>query len=566
MFQNVKHFGVFYLDFVSPTFANRGSYGIISIAMINVNHVSYEVGNRNVLDDVSLSINDGDRTGLVGANGAGKTTLLKLINGDIKPTSGEVVKGDCEVGMLPQDLRAWSDHSVYDFIEEATGVKGARERFDANCARLSTDTSEESLNEYANSLEKYEKYDVSSFDANLNKALRQASIPLIDTSRNIGSFSGGQRTRIALAAILASQYDVMLLDEPTNSLDESGVETLQDFIKNSNKSFLMVSHDRRFLRQSTNRILELNSGVKGIKQYNLGYDEYVEARQHALDAMAIRYEQYEKEKKRLNRAAKEARIKANSAGGNKRVSDSDKLNAKFCKEKASVNLAKGAAGINARLEQLEAPEVPLSDATVKLSIDRKGDKKISLLSVEDLTVNFDDGRTIGPVSMVVGVGDRVMLRGENGVGKSTIMKAIFGRINSTGQIWLNNDASAVYIDQDQTLPLPNESPINNLLHIAPGMELHDAINLLLRMGIDKGAIYNNAGVLSGGERMKVLLAGASATGANLLAMDEPTNNLDIPSIESLEKTLKNYSGGILFVSHDRDFVDSVSPTQVIDLK
>lgn len=548
------------------SFENIKNYSIIFIDMINVNHVSYEAGNRNILDDVSMSIEDGDKAGLVGPNGSGKTTLLKLIDGTIKPTSGEITRGDWEVGMLPQDLKAWSDYSVYDFIEEATGVKAVRERFDANCARLSTDTSDESLSEYADSLEKYEKYDVSSFDSNLNKALKQASIPLIDTSRSVGSFSGGQRTRIALAAILASQYDVMLLDEPTNSLDEDGVETLQDFIQKSNKAFLMVSHDRRFLRQSTNRILELNPDAKGIKQYNLGYDEFVEARQHALEAVASRYAQYEKEKKRLNRAAKEARIKANSAGGNRRVSDSDKLNAKFRKEKASVNLAKGASSINSRLEQLEAPEIPLSDVSVKLSIDEKSRKKINLLSVSDLSVKFDDGRIIGPISVLVGVGDRVMLRGENGAGKSTIMNAIFGKISASGNIRANKEACPVYIDQEQSLPLPDKSPVDNLLHMAPGIELHDAINLLLRMGMNKDVIYGDSSTLSGGERMKVLLAGASATGANLLALDEPTNNLDIPSIESLEKTLKDYRGGILFVSHDRDFVESVAPTQIVDIK
>ena len=262
--------------------------------MIDLNRVNYATGSKEILHDVSFSINTGDKVGLVGSNGAGKTTLLRLINGDLTPTSGEIIKTNEEIGILPQDMRDWLDHSVYEFIEEVTGVKDAREQFDEQCANLEHDSSERTLLLYADALEKYDKFEVASFDANLEKALKRADISSIDTGKEIGNFSGGQRTRIALAAVFASRYDVVLLDEPTNNLDDRGVVVLEKFIEGSNAAFLMVSHDRRFLRNATSRIIELMGGDQGMRQYGLGYDEYVEARERAKQATFNRYELYEK--------------------------------------------------------------------------------------------------------------------------------------------------------------------------------------------------------------------------------------------------------------------------------
>lgn len=535
--------------------------------MINLNHVSYEISGKEVLHDVSFTINSGEKIGLVGPNGAGKTTLLKLINGDLVPTSGEIIRTDEEIGMLPQDLREWLDHSVHGFIEEITGVKGAREQFDEQCAKLEHDSSGHTLLLYADALERYDKFEVSSFDANLVKALKRADIATIDTNKEIGNFSGGQRTRIALAAMFASRYDVVLLDEPTNNLDEKGVVVLEKFIQGSNASFLMVSHDRRFLRNATSRIIELMDGDQGVRQYGLGYDEYVEAREKAKQATFDRYEQYEKEKKRLTKAAKAARLKANSAGSNRSSSDNDKLTAHFRKEKAASGLASAASSINNRLGQLDEPERPEEDVSLKFLFKEQLGKKLNLLSVSNLEVDYGDGQKIGPVSFGVRSGDKVLLHGDNGSGKTSIIRAIMRDIKvASGSAHLNKDAGVIYINQNQTLPLLHGSALDNIRHLAPKLELHDAINLLIRFNIDKNVIQTTPGAeLSGGERAKVLLAGIAANNAALLVLDEPTNNLDIPTIEALEAALKNYEGGVLLVSHDRDFVKNIGTTETISI-
>lgn len=263
--------------------------------MIDLKNVSYEINSRELFSDVSFAINAGDKIGLVGPNGAGKTTLLKIINGDIQPTSGDIISSGEEIGILPQNLNKWLDKTVYDFIEEVTGVKSAREEFDYQCERLTQEASEKTLLAYGEALERYEKFEVANFDTTIKKALSRADLGDIDPDRRLNTFSGGQRTRIALAAVFASRYDLILLDEPTNNLDDSGVILLEDFIDNSPASFLIVSHDRHFLRNTAERIIELTGG-KGVNKYNLGYDEYIEARREARQAMIDRYEQYEKEK------------------------------------------------------------------------------------------------------------------------------------------------------------------------------------------------------------------------------------------------------------------------------
>ena len=535
--------------------------------MINLNRVNYATGSKEILHDVSFSINAGDKIGLVGSNGAGKTTLLRLINGDLTPTSGEIIKTNEEIGILPQDMRDWLDHSVYEFIEEVTGVKDAREQFDEQCANLEHDSSERTLLLYADALEKYGKFEVASFDANLEKALKRADISSIDTGKEIGNFSGGQRTRIALAAVFASRYDVVLLDEPTNNLDDKGVVVLEKFIEGSNAAFLMVSHDRRFLRNATSRIIELMGGDQGMRQYGLGYDEYVEAREKAKQATFNRYEQYEKEKKRLDRAARAARIKANSAGSNRSNSDNDKLTAHFRKEKAASGLASAASGMSSRLGQLEEPERPEEDVSLKFLFKEEAGKKLNLLSVSNLEIDYGNGHMIGPVSFSIRTGDKILLKGKNGSGKTSVIRGIMGDAPvSSGDVHASKQANVIYVDQNQTLPLPDDSALNNLRHLAPSLELHDAINLLIRFNLKKDIIQVTPGSeLSGGERAKVLLAGIATNNVGLLILDEPTNNLDIPTIEALEHALKNYNGGVLIVSHDRDFVQNIGITNTISI-
>ena len=535
--------------------------------MVDLKRISYETGNRELFRNVSFTINAGDKIGLVGPNGVGKTTLLKIINGDLKPTFGNVILSGEKIGILPQNLNKWLDKTVYSFIEEVTGVKSAREEFAAQCERLAQDTSENTLLNYNKALEQYEKFEVANFDATIKKALSRATLRDINPERRLDTFSGGQRTRIALAAIFASRYDLILLDEPTNNLDDNGVALLEDFISNSPVSFLIVSHDRRFLRNATKQIIEL-VGNKGINKYNLGYDEYIKARAKDRQAMINCYEQYEKEKKRLRRVARDAKIRANSAGSNRKKSDGDKLNEHFRKERASSNLASASSGAESRLQQLDEPERVEDEIAIKFTFDEVSSKKCSLVSVRSLSISHDGKKIIGPVTFNVRPSDRILIQGENGSGKSSLLNLIMDNSLSyrSGEVIKNENVKTIYMNQSQTLPLENSSPLDNLRHLSPELELHDAINTLIRFGLDKRTIsLTRAADLSGGERAKVLLAAMSTSSPDLIILDEPTNNLDIPTIEALELALNRYRGGVVVVSHDRDFVENIGITKKIKI-
>ncbi len=536
--------------------------------MLTTKKLGYEVGGHPIFRDVSLTINKGDKIGLVGKNGVGKTTLLNVLSGDLEPTEGSVNRGDYEIGVLPQDLRDWVDRSVYGFVEEVTGVKEVREDFEVSCKKLEDSSDEKTLLIYADALDKYTRYDAGNFENNLEKALALAGIRDIDVGKEVGEFSGGQKTRIALAALFAAKYDVILLDEPTNNLDTQGVVVLEKFIGSSNSAFMMISHDRRFLRNATSRIIELMGGDQGIAQYGLGYDEYVAAREAAREAAFKRYEQYELDKKKLKKAASDANNRASAASNSRDKSDNDKLNSNFRKEKAGKGIARTAQALSSRLDQMEAPEEPQEEISLNFQFKDGEGKSATLIDAGDVTVKYDnDDKVFGPLSVHIKLGDRIAITGENGIGKSSLLKALVGQIDPhSGERKINSESRIVYMDQQQTVPLPEKNAVENLQHLAPGVELHDVINLLLRFGIKKEVIHSvPAEKLSGGERAKIILASIAAKKANVLIMDEPTNNLDIPTIEALEKALQTYNGSIIMVSHDRDFLANLAIEKEIKL-
>lgn len=525
--------------------------------MLQVENVGYEIEGHRVFRDVTFAINKGDKIGLVGPNGAGKTTLIEIIAGHIKPTEGSVVKGDYEVGVLPQDLTQWLGKTVYEFVEEVTGVTQIRTDYEESCAKIEMDANSKNFDEYEHALEKYNKYNVANFDNTLERALALAGLKNIDAHHDLDLFSGGQKTRIALAALFAAKYDVVLLDEPTNNLDDQGIVILEKFIKNSRTAFTMISHDRRFLKNATSRIIELLGGEKGIKQYGLGYDEYVISREKEREASAKRYDQYETEKKRLRKAAIKAGSRSDSASGQRSRSDNDKLSSNFRGEKAASRHARQSQAITSRLDRLESPERPEEEIALLFSLNEVDRKKVTLLTIDSLTVKYENSdKVYGPLSLSIVTGDRVAITGNNGVGKTTLLKAIVGEQSIySGFRKMGTETELIYMDQRQSVPLPDSSAIENLRNLAPSIELHEAIRLLIRFNLNKEVIDSvPANQLSGGERAKIILASMAANKANLLVMDEPTNNLDIPTIEGLETALRGYEGSIIVVSHDRDFL------------
>lgn len=542
--------------------------------MITAKNVGFETEGHQVFSGVNFSISKGDKVGLVGPNGAGKTTLLHLFAGDFDPTEGSIIREDVEVGFLPQDLRPWLDCTVYGFIEQATGVTTVKEAYYRALSEYHVDQNgQEALIKLCDTAARLGHYGVDSFEKTVATSLTEAGLDEDFASREVGELSGGQRTRVALAAIISAPYDVILLDEPTNNLDAAGINILDNFIKRSKAAFLMVSHDRRFLRSTTSQIIELLGGGAGVNQYGLGYDEYVEARRLAYESEERRYTGHRAAIKGLESRARLQKNRASSAerGGSRRT-DGDKLTANHRAGRAAGHLASQARGLETRLERMREetpnkPQKPISLDFMFPETDIVGSQ--NLLTVNDLVVTYaDQARRFGPYNLTVSIGDRVAITGANGAGKSTLIRAIMGDIDTeSGQSSFGKNTRVAYIDQSQTLPLPYQTPLDNLLALAPEITREEAMHLLVKFNLKRDSL-NSVKVenLSGGERAKILLASITARKANLLILDEPTNNLDIPTIEGLQEALASYRGAVVLVSHDRDFIEGIGVNTTIEVK
>lgn len=531
--------------------------------------MGYETDEQLVFDNVDVSIDANDRIGLVGHNGVGKTTLLKILSGEHEPTKGEVTHSDVEVGRLPQDLEDWLDYTVESFLETVTGVRGAREFLDSATQELSRHDDENTLLLYQKAFDKAEQLDIYGFEKRAQKALKNAGMDDVNTKKIVGDLSGGEQTRLAMAGIFASRHDIVLLDEPTNNLDQEGIVMLEKYINGTNAGFMIVSHDRRFLRNATSKIVELLGGDQGVDYYGLGFDEYVAAKEKAREAAYKRYDEYEKEKSRIEKSIKETRTHAHSAEHNKKSTDRDKLNKNFRQERASSNLAQKTDALKSKLMQLEEPELPPEDVDVDLYFPETQKSNRQLIDVRDAIVMYEGGEEqLGPYNLTLFGDERVHISGSNGVGKSTLVRAIMNPdITNNGEVHVSPASIIGYIDQNQRLPLSEGTPLENLQQLAPNLQTDMATRLLVKLNVKKDTIYHvSASQLSGGERAKVHLAAIAANKANLLIMDEPTNNLDIPSIEALESALKTYKGALIVVSHDREFVQNIGVNKELKIQ
>lgn len=538
--------------------------------MISLKNIGYEIDSHHIFSGVNFSISEGEKVGLIGPNGAGKTTLLQIIAGIKKTSEGEIISRHADIGLLPQDLTEWIDTTVYDFIATVTGITAVKAAYDQASATYNSNPTDDSLVQFCDAAERLGKFGVTNFEETLVKSLRTAGLSKEIAERNIGLLSGGQRTRVALAAIMASRHDVILLDEPTNNLDLEGVSILESYIKKSKAAFLMVSHDRRFLRNTTQRIIELLGDERGVNQYGLGYDEYIEARELAYTGEKKRYIEHQLTVKSLEASARAKRAQATSAERTQsKAKDNDKLTRNYRGGRAATHLAGQKRGIEARIQRLknEAPHKPQEPVVLEFSFDHEDSGNKRLLELKNITITYNESTTIGPVTLSLSSNDRLAITGANGTGKSTILKAAMGKVKpSDGEVFLRSDLNIVYIDQDQSLPLPTSTAVKNLLELAPAINREDAIHLLIKLNFDIDEIDTTpVRNMSGGERAKILLASIIAKKASLLILDEPTNNLDIPTIEALQDALQSYRGAILIVSHDRDFLDALNIDTVIPL-
>jgi ATPase subunit of ABC transporter with duplicated ATPase domains len=535
------------------------------LSQIHCRDLTLAFGNLTVLGGVDLTLGPGDRVGLVAPNGVGKSTLLKVIAGDLAPDSGTVTRSPATttVVRLAQEHDREAGETVTDYLARRTGVKAAQDLLDHATKALergdhgSDDT-------YAGA-----------FDAWLSLGAADLTERAHDVAADLGldlerpARSGGQKARLALAAVLLAQPDILLLDEPTNDLDADGLARLEDHVKRSRAGIALVSHDRAFLSATINRIVELDEFTRRTAEYTGGWDTYIYerdlARQRAVDA----YSSYEDRREKLVESARTqrewAREGAARARNPRRQPDNDK-NIKAARIAGAEATAGNASKADRAIERLDhkAPDVVREPWRLQFTIGETRRSATDALALRDAEFGRGDFR-LGPVNVDVKWGDRVRFAGPNGCGKTTLIDALLGRLELRAGTQRTGPGVIVgEIDQTRQL-FDTDTPVVDVVRGEVDLDVSDARTLLAKFRLSGDAALRSASALSPGERTRAGLALLQARGINCLVLDEPTNHLDIEAVEQLEQALESYTGTLLLVTHDRRLAEAIRVDAVIDV-
>jgi ATP-binding cassette subfamily F protein 3 len=525
-----------------PLFIQKKQYlcGLFLSRMISVDAVTVEFSGTALFSDITFNINDNDRIALMGKNGAGKSTLLKIIAGANKPTRGKVTAPkEAIIAYLPQHLLTEDDATVFEEASKAFGkILAMKKQMDYLNSQLETRTDYES-DEYSKIIEqvselseKYYSIEEINFDAEVEKTLMGLGFLRTDFARPTKEFSGGWRMRIELAKILLQKPDLILLDEPTNHLDIESVQWLEEFLKTNAKAVIVISHDKMFVDNLTNRTIEVTMGR--IYDYKTNYTHYLQ----------LRKERREQQQKQFDDQAKQ-------------IADIQQFIDRFKGTYSKTLQVQSRVKMLEKIEIIEVDEVDSSALNLKFPpAPRSGNYPII---TEGLTKKYGDQTVFKDASLTIARGERIALIGKNGEGKSTFVKAIMGEIEYDGKLQLGHNSMIGYFAQDQASRLDQDLTVFQTIdQIAFGDIRTQIKNILGAFMFGGEAIEKKVKMLSGGEKTRLAMIKLLLQPVNLLILDEPTNHLDIKTKDILKDALRAFDGTLILVSHDRDFLDGLA--------
>jgi ATP-binding cassette, subfamily F, member 3 len=508
--------------------------------MISVDAVSVEFSGSALFSDITFNINDTDRIALMGKNGAGKSTLLKIIAGAAKPTRGKIsAPKDAIIAYLPQHLLTEDNASVFQEASKAfSKILNMKTRIDQLNSQLETRTDYESdeysriIEEVSELSEKYYSIEEINFDAEVEKTLLGLGFLRSDFARPTKEFSGGWRMRIELAKILLQKPDLILLDEPTNHMDIESIQWLEDFLINNAKAVIIISHDKAFVNNVTNRTIEITMGR--IYDYKVPYSHYLQ----------LRKERREQQQKQFDDQQKE-------------IADIQQFIERFKGTYSKTLQVQSRVKMLEKMDIIEVDEVDSSALNLKFPpAPRSGSYPVI---VDGLTKKYGDHTVFRDASLTIARGEKVAFVGKNGEGKSTLVKAIMGEIDFDGRLQLGHNCLIGYFAQNQASLLDEDLTVFQTIdQIAQGdirTKIRDILGAFMFSGdmIDKKVRY-----LSGGEKTRLAMIKLLLQPVNLLILDEPTNHLDIKTKDILKDALRAFDGTLILVSHDRDFLDGLA--------
>ncbi len=519
-------------------------------------------GHRSLFESLDLTVSPGDVVGIVGANGAGKTTLLRVLAGHAAPLAGTVTTApsDAFIGWLPQEHERVPGETVAGYLARRTGATDATAAMEATAAALgSGEPGAEDA--YAVAFDRWMASGAPDLDERIPSMLAELGLDAGGHAL-MTSLSGGQAARAALAALLLSRFDLVLLDEPTNDLDLAGLERLESFVRGLRGGVVLVSHDREFLARCVTRVVELDLAQNNVAVYDGGYDAFLDeravARRHAREA----YDEFAGKKADLVARARVQREWSSQGVRNaiKKSPDNDKIRRKAAVE-SSEKQAQKVRQMESRIARLDEVEEPRKEWVLQFTIGSAPRSSSVVSTLNEATLRLGDFR-FGPASLQVNARDRIGITGPNGAGKTTLLRLLLGREKpETGTASLGASVAIGEVDQART-GLAEELALGDAVEaVLPDLPPAEVRTLLAKFGLKADQVTSPVARLSPGERTRAALALLQARGVNLLVLDEPTNHLDLPAIEQLEEALESYDGALLLVSHDRRLLDNVSLDQ-----
>lgn len=500
---------------------------------------------KPVLQNISFHLNENDRLAIIGYNGAGKSTLLKILIGEISYDEGEIsLKKDASIGYLAQHQDHTFHHTIFDELlsvkKEVIELDEQMRTYEQEMKHLTGDALEQKMNQYTNATHRFEQLNGFAYKSEITGILKGLGFSEEDFTKEINTLSGGQRTRVALGKLLLKNPDILLLDEPTNHLDVDSIRWLENYLSHYKGAMIIVSHDRYFLDKIVNKVMEIDQGHSMLFDGN--YTTFIEKRDQIK---AIRLKEYKNQQQEI-----------------KHQQEVIKKLKQFNREK-SIKRAESREKMLDRITPLDKPVDSTKEMHFTLEPSQISGNDV--LTVEHLSKQFDSQVLFHDISFEIKRGEHVAVIGDNGTGKTTLLKIINQVIAADqGEFTLGSKVTIGYYDQEHHVLHDDKTIFDEISDDYPDLTNTQIRNTLAAFQFTGDEVFKEIHTLSGGEKGRVSLAKLMLSEANFLILDEPTNHLDITSKEILEEALNNYSGTILYVSHDRYFINQTA-SRILEL-
>lgn len=518
--------------------------------VLSCKNICKSYGITDVLKDITFSINEGDKVGIIGSNGEGKSTLFKILSKELTQDNGEVfIDKNKSLGYLSQHLSLDSCNTIYD---EMLLVFEDLQRLEAKIADLelkmnepydvnNSDYHEKIIKDYGTAQDLYENRGGYTYKGEISRVVKGLGFTEDDFTKSVSTLSGGQKTRVALCKLLLLNPDILLLDEPTNHLDLEAIEWLEEYLKSYKGTVIVISHDRFFLDSVTTSTFQVINGH--VNCYNAPYTKSLELMKKDHDAKLKAYNLQQAEIKRQEAIIEKFRS--------------------FNREK-SIKRAESREKLLDKIERIDAPDQEKSASKIKFEASVKSGYDV--LHIENLSKSFGDKKLFSGLSLDLKRGEKIALIGENGRGKTTLFRIIMDKISSdNGVKVLGTNVNIGYYDQEQSNLNLDKTILNEIWDDFPGLTTSEVRGFLGSFLFSGDDVFKDINKLSGGERCRINLLKLMLSKSNLLLLDEPTNHLDIPSREALEEAILSYDGTLIVISHDRYFLNKVI-NKIIELQ